>query len=83
MEKQIQKLEVTLVEQLKNLSVKKNEITIKVGQVHLEMKELTTILSTLESEYTSTSNELDSLLAQLQQKYPNGEIDLLEGTVTF
>jgi hypothetical protein len=78
-----EKLEVSLVEKLKNLSLKKNELTLKVGEVHLELKELTTILNRMESEYMVTSNELDKLLADLQTKYPNGEIDLVEGTVTF
>ena len=78
-----EKLEVSLVEKLKNLSLKKNELTMKVGEVHLELKELTTILNRMESEFMITSNELDKLLADLQAKYPNGEIDLVEGTVTF
>lgn len=78
-----EQLEVSLVETLKNLSLKKNELTLKVGEIHLELKELTTILSKIETEYVDTSNELNKLLAELQQNYPNGEIDLLEGTVTF
>lgn len=78
-----EKLEVSLVEKLKNLSLKKNELTLKVGEVHLELKELTNILNRMESEYVVTSNELDKLLADLQTKYPNGEIDLVEGIVTF
>lgn len=78
-----EKLEVSLVETLKKLSLKKNELTLKVGEIHLELKELTSILSKIETEYVSTSSELDKLLSELQQKYPNGEIDLLEGTVIF
>jgi hypothetical protein len=78
-----EKLEVSLVEKLKNLSLKKNELTMKVGEIHLELKELTTILNRMETEYMVTSNELDKLLADLQTKYPNGEIDLVEGIVTF
>ncbi len=78
-----EKLEVSLVENLKTLSTKKNELIVKAGQIHLEIKELTNILNRVDSEYMTTSSQLDGLLADLQQKYPNGEIDLAEGTVNF
>jgi hypothetical protein len=78
-----EKLEVSLVENLKTLSAKKNELIIQTGQIHLEIKELNNIIVRMESEYLSVSNQLDSLLADLQLKYPNGEIDLVEGTVNF
>ncbi len=78
-----EKLEVSLVENLKTLSAKKNELTVKAGQVHLEIKELTDILNRVDAEYLATSKQLDILLADLQAKYPNGEIDLVEGIVNF
>jgi hypothetical protein len=78
-----EQLEVSLVENLKTLSAKKNELIVKAGQVHLEIKELTNMLNRIDAEYLATSNQLDTLIADLQTKYPNGEIDLVEGTVTF
>lgn len=78
-----EKLEVSLVENLKTLSTKKNELIVKAGQIHLEIKELTNMLNRVDAEYLATSNQLDTLLADLQTKYPNGEIDLVEGTVNF
>ncbi len=78
-----EQLEVSLVENLKTLSAKKNELIVKAGQVHLEIKELTNMLNRIDTEYLATSNQLDTLIADLQTKYPNGEIDLVEGTVTF
>lgn len=78
-----EQLEVSLVENLKSLSAKKNELTIKAGQIHLEIKELSNVLNKVDSEYLSVSAQLDGLIADLQSKYPNGEVDLVEGTVTF
>jgi hypothetical protein len=78
-----EKLEVSLVENLKALSAKKNELIIKTGEIHLQIKELSNILTILENEYLTNIQELDKIINELNNKYPNGEIDLLEGTVTF
>ena len=78
-----EKLEASLVESLKTLSSRKNDLIIQTGQIHLEIKELNNILVRTESEYLNVSNQLDVLLADLQEKYPNGEIDLVEGTINF
>ena len=83
MEKQIQKLESSLVEKLKELNTRKNELIINVGQLHLEAKQLEKVISVVESEFEDTNKQLNSLLSDLEKQYPNGEIDLLEGNVTF
>ena len=31
----------------------------------------------------TVSNELNDKLNELEKKYPNGEVDLVDGTVTF
>ena len=74
-----EQLDVSLVENLKTLSAKKNELILKSGQIQLEIKELTNISNKVDTEYFSVSSQL----ADLQTKYPNGEIDLVEGIVTF
>lgn len=83
MEKQIKKLEDSLVEKLKELNTRKNELIVNTGQIHLEIKQLEKVISMLESEFDSTTKELNLHLSDLEKQYPNGEIDLLEGTVTF
>jgi len=83
MEKQIQKLESSLVEKLKELNTKKNELIINTGQLHLEIKELEKLISVVEFEFEDTNKQLNSLLSDLEKQYPNGEIDLLQGTVIF
>jgi hypothetical protein len=83
MEKQIQKLESSLVERLKELNTRKNELVLNTGQLHLEIKQLEKIISAVELEFENTDKQLNGLLSDLEKQYPNGEIDLLEGTVIF
>lgn len=83
MEKQIKKLEASLVDRLKELNTHKNELITDTGQLHLEIKQLEKVLSVIETEFENTNKELNTLLSDLEKEYPNGEIDLLEGTVIF
>ena len=83
MEKQIQKLESSLVEKLKELNTRKNELIVNTGQLHLEIKQLEKLISVVEFEFEDTNKQLNSLLSDLEKQYPNGEIDLLQGTVIF
>lgn len=78
-----EKLEVSLVEKLRELNTKKTELIVNAGQLHLDIKQLNDVLSLVESEFENTSKELNSLLSDLEKQYPNGEIDLAEGTVIF
>jgi hypothetical protein len=41
------------------------------------------LLSVVEVEFENTNKELNTLLSDLEKQYPNGEIDLVEGTVIF
>ena len=78
-----EKLEVSLVEKLRELNNRKNELIISAGQLHLDIKQLNTSISTVENEFEITNKELNLLLSDLEKQYPNGEIDLVEGTVIF
>jgi DNA repair exonuclease SbcCD ATPase subunit len=78
-----EKLEVSLVEKLKELNTKKSELIVNAGQLHLDIKQLNDVLSLVEVEFENTSKELNSLLSDLEKQYPNGEIDLIDGTVIF
>ena len=78
-----EKLEVSLVEKLRELNTRKNELIINAGQLHLDIKQLNTALLIVETEFENTSVQLNGLLSNLEKQYPNGEIDLVEGTVIF
>ena len=83
MEKKVEKLEESVVANIKELNNRKTQLFVEVGQIHLELRELKSILDKKETQFDATIGELNSILFELEQKYPNGEIDLLEGTVTY
>ena len=83
MEKTIEKLQPELVEKLRELKTKQSELLLNIGQVYLESKQLSKIQTSLENEYDFTSTELQKELLELEQKYPNAEIDLGEGTIIY
>ena len=83
MEKHVQKLEQSLIEKLKELRNKQTELIVNIGQIHLELKQMNSAMQTIESQYMAVSNELNDKLNELEKQYPNGEVDLVEGTVTF
>jgi hypothetical protein len=68
---------------IKELNNRKNELIANAGQLHLDVAELNKIILVIEDEYVQTNKELNIILADLNQKYPNGEINLVEGNVTF
>jgi predicted enzyme involved in methoxymalonyl-ACP biosynthesis len=83
MENKVEKLEESVVANIKELNSRKTQLFIEVGQIHLELRELKTMLDKRETQFDATIGELNSILFELEQKYPSGEIDLLEGTVTY
>lgn len=83
MEKHTEKLEESLIERLKELRNKQNELIINIGQIHLELKQMNSAMQTMESQYLTITSELNEKLKDLEAKYPNGEVDLVDGTVTF
>jgi hypothetical protein len=78
-----EKLEESILSKIKELNNRKNELIANAGQLHLDVAELNKIILVIEDEYVQTNKELNIILADLNQKYPNGEINLLEGNVTF
>jgi len=83
MELQTEKLEESVLSKIKELNNRKNELIVNAGQLNLDVAELKKIIVVVESEYSAANKELNSILADLNQKYPNGEIDLVEGTVIY
>jgi hypothetical protein len=68
---------------LRNLTNRRNELLIKIGQLFVDLK---FIESELESSQTSLTNEEKSFrkyLDALKIMYPNGDIDLANGTITY
>jgi hypothetical protein len=83
MELQTEKLEESILSKIKELNNRKNELTLNAGQLHLDIAELNKIIAIVEAEYGQANKELNTILSDLNQKYPNGEIDLIEGNILY
>lgn len=83
MEKQIEKLEESLINKIKELRQKQTDLVVNIGQLHMERKQLEIVAENMESDYFGVTNELNTILNDLEKKYPAGEVDLLEGTVSY
>lgn len=85
-----EKLPDTLVEKIKTLQKKGNDEIIKLGQIDVDInifeKEIQRLqklkIDSLET-YTRVVDDINNELKFLESKYPNGEINLDDGTITF
>jgi hypothetical protein len=85
-----EKLEQLVFDKLKSLQSDINLSIVTFGEIHLKRKELQSSLKQLddyqlaiESNYDRFTSELEAELGELQKKYPNGEIDLSDGSILY
>ena len=86
----VQKLTSEQIDKLTNLQNKISESVLNIGEGHLRVRDLTlelsrvnTLISKFEGEFDELNNQYTDYLNELEKIYPNGEIDLVEGTVTI
>jgi uncharacterized protein Yka (UPF0111/DUF47 family) len=79
-----------VIDNIKKLQERANEVIIDVGRVTLRLREIEqnkkryeAEKGTLESQFDEVNSQLSQILADLDSKYPNGELDLVEGKVYF
>ena len=84
------KLEPETVLSLQKLNTTMNSLMGEFGQMYvrrrdleMELQRLNKMLSEKEDMYDKLNVEFSEIFKTLDQKYPNGRIDLAEGTVTF
>ena len=90
MEQKTEKLEQSVIDKLKSIQELQNNMVIGLGQVVVRKREIEKQLEELNSKNIEFGNkldssieEMDSELAELDKKYPNGQIDLDAGTIIF
>jgi uncharacterized coiled-coil DUF342 family protein len=79
-----------LIDKIKKLQERANEIIADVGKITLRLRELEqnkkrydAERGSLESQFDEINGQLSEILADLDSKYPNGELDLVEGKVYY
>ena len=90
MAQQTAKLSQELVDDLKGMQSKANDLVVGIGQIHLELKKFKVEMERLENQQKSMEIEFElnnekftNTIAELEKQYPMGEIDLNEGIVIY
>lgn len=85
-----EKLEVEVVEKLKQNQSQANEAVLGLGQAELRLTELNEEVKSVEkykenvlNTYRASVENINSELKKLEEKYPQGEVDLIEGVVIY
>ena len=84
------KLEEAVLTSITDLNQKINTIISDFGNIYIRKKEieeelnrLDTILESSEADFKATNDELKDVLATLDDKYPQGRINLQDGVVQY
>lgn len=90
MEQKTETLDQSVIDKLKSIQEEQNNMVIALGQVAVRRREIEkqiTDLDSKEDEFGSrldtSMDEMNTQLAELDKQYPNGQIDLDAGTVSF
>jgi archaellum component FlaC len=59
------------------------QLTLQIRDVKREMERLEELLQASQQKFDSSNLEINTLLSELEQKYPTGEIDLKDGIITY
>lgn len=79
-----------IVDKLKSMQTNLNLAVASLGQIHLKIRDTKSELTSLEEEQKNIENQFDVLsseysnyIGDLEKTYPNGEIDLNTGLITY
>ena len=87
---EVAKLDETVLKSITELNQKSNAIISDFGNIYIRKKELSeelerldSILEDAESQFKAVNAELKEVLEALDDKYPQGRINLQDGTVQY
>lgn len=90
MAQKIEKLSDEQVDKLRNYQDSLNEIVFSIGRISLrekmfkeELEKIQKSAEELKNQYEGINTDFTNYLAEMDAIYPNGEVDLKEGTVTY
>lgn len=90
MPQQKEKLPQDTIDFLRNTQTELGQYVFQIGEIALKERELKSDLEKLENLKKETEQKFDLLslklensVQDLQRKYPNGDINLEEGTITY
>lgn len=88
--KKVEKIDDELLNKLTELQKRINEIIISFGEIYVaklevesELSKVKTQQDNLEVEYKRLFSAWEAYMDELSKKYNDGELNLIEGTVTY
>jgi hypothetical protein len=79
-----------IIDDLRGMQTKANELVVGLGQIHLRIKDfkleterLISEQKLMEDEFESNDKRFTDTIRDLEAKYPKGEIDLNQGIVIY
>jgi hypothetical protein len=70
-------------DEVANLVMELGQISLRTRELKNELKNLDQLKISMENRFDTVNEEIKGILAELEVKYPKGEIDLNEGMVYF
>jgi hypothetical protein len=70
-------------DEVSNLVMELGQISLRTRELRNELVNLDQIKISMENRFDAVNEEVKGILAELEVKYPKGEIDLNEGMVYF
>ncbi len=83
MPQKTEQLSAEIVDKLRKLQSDSNDVIYELGQIKVRFLDLKAYKKSLEETFSKNKILLDEVLKDLEVKYPNGEVNLQDGTVTF
>jgi hypothetical protein len=84
------KLDDGVFESIQNLNGTINQYVSRFGEIYLRKKELSEelirlddVLEKFEDDFKSTNEQLREILSNLDEQYPQGRLDMADGTITY
>lgn len=83
MAKKTEKLNEVVYKQISDLQSEMDNMVFTIGQLYMQIRETETNLKNLQSKFDKKNEQLGDVLESLKLTYPNGNINLKDGTITF
>jgi predicted nuclease with TOPRIM domain len=69
--------------EINNLIMDMGQLSVQSRQIRNQLMNLDKLKASMEIQFDELNSSMNTILSELQTKYPNGEIDLKEGFIYF
>ena len=70
-------------DEVSNLIMELGQVSLRTRELKNELVKLDQLKISMENRFDEVNEQVKEILTKLEEKYPKGEIDLVEGTIYF